>query len=88
MFAAVAALSLLAVPAVAQVHIDGPGIHVEGRGPGLNVERGRRGGSDVDVRIRRDDPNYRVRAERCRTVVTRETRPSGRVVVTRERRCR
>jgi hypothetical protein len=63
----------LAIPASAQsVRI--------GDGPG--------GAPDVRLRIGPDHPHYRAHAERCRTVVTKITRPNGTVVTKRERKCR
>ena len=74
MLGAIAAATIaMAIPAAAQ---------------GVYIGDGRGGAPDVGVRIGPGHPNYRARAERCRTVVTRITRPNGTVVTKRERRCR
>jgi hypothetical protein len=74
MFGALAAATIaMATPAAAQ------GVYIgDGRGPA----------PDVSVRIGPGHPAYRARAERCRTVVTRTTRPNGAVVTKRVKRCR
>lgn len=51
-----------------------------GDGPG--------GAPDVRLNIGPGHPHYRARAERCRVVTTRVTRPNGTVVTKRERICR
>ncbi len=67
-----AAVIAIATPAVAQVHVEVPGV-------GVHV------GSDHNHNYRRA---YRARAQtNCRQVTTRTVRPNGTVVVKRMTRC-
>ena len=68
-----AAALAVATPAVAQVHVDGPGVRVHVN-DGNHHNRWHRG--------------YRARAQsNCRQVTTRTVRPNGAVVVKRVTRC-
>jgi hypothetical protein len=74
---AAAGTMIAAVPAVAQVSIEGPGVEL-------------RVGPDHDRRYHRHygwDRDYRVRERGCRTVTVRERRPNGDVVVRKRTRC-
>jgi hypothetical protein len=83
---ATAGLLVSAAPSFAQVGVDiGPG--------GVGVEVGRDRDRDYrrdryeDRREYRERRGYRVYGERCRTVVMRDRRPDGDVVIRRIRRC-
>jgi hypothetical protein len=69
-----AAVIALATPAVAQVHVDVPGV-------GVRV-------GDGQHNNRQHNRGYRARAQAdCREVTTRTVRPNGTVVVKKSTRC-